>query len=326
LLVVKLGSIGDVVNTLPLVNVLKRNWPECELGWLIEPKSYPIVAGHESVDRFIIFHREERLRGVRAALAEIKEFAPELVIDLQRILRSGFFTFFSGASSRLGFDRKRCKEFSGIFTNLKIPPAPVPGHMVHQYLEFASYLNVNWEEIDFQIPLDTRDREQAKDLLPPRFIKDGFIALNIGAAKPANRWPVSHWAALSRRLQGEGVNLVLTGGNQDRERARLIRSRSGEEAVDLAGRTTLKELAGIFSLSRAVVSADTGPMHIASALGTRTIGLFGPADPRRTGPFNFLDEVIISPAECRFCGKRKCRHRHCMEEITPEIVYRKLKT
>jgi ADP-heptose:LPS heptosyltransferase len=98
LLVVKLGSIGDVVNTLPLVNVLKRSWPESELRWLIEPKSHPIVAGHEAVDRFIVFRREERLRGVRAALAEIREYAPDLVIDLQRILRSGFFTFFSGAS------------------------------------------------------------------------------------------------------------------------------------------------------------------------------------------------------------------------------------
>ncbi len=326
LLVVKLGSIGDVVNTLPLVNVLKTSWPETTLAWLIEPKSYPIVAGHRSVDRFIVFHREERLNGVRAALAEVKDFAPEMVIDLQRILRSGFFTLFSGASSRLGFDRKRCKELSWIFTNFKIPPTPNPGHMVRQYLEFASYLKLNWEEIDFQIPLSDRALEKAKDLLPPRFLKDGFIALNIGAAKPANRWPEVHWAALSRRFQGEGVNIVLTGGRQDRARARLIRTRSGKETVDLTGRTTLNQLAALFSLARTVVSADTGPMHIASALGTRTIGLFGPADPRRTGPFNFPDEVIISPAECRFCGKRSCRHRRCMEEITPEMVYRRLKT
>ena len=327
MLIVKLGSIGDVVNTLPLVNVLKKSWPESELGWLIEPKSYPIVAGHKSVDRFIVFHREDHLSGARTALGEIKKFAPELVIDLQRILRSGFFAFFSGCSSRLGFNRKRCKEFSWIFTNLKIAPSPAPGHMVHQYLEFASYLGLKADKIEFKIPLRTRDREEAIGLLPPRFLKEGFIALNIGAAKPANRWPEAHWAGLNSRLHRERVShLVLTGGEDDRGRALLIRARSGEEAVDLTGRTTLKELAGIFSLARAVVSADTGPMHIASALGTKTIGLFGPADPRRTGPFNFPDEVIISPAECRFCGKSRCSFRHCMEEITPDMVYRRLRT
>lgn len=327
ILIVKLGSIGDVVNTLPLVNVLKNSWPETKLAWLIEPKSFPLVEGHQAVDCFLIFKRKEGVPGVREALREIRVFRPDLVIDLQRILRSAFFARFSGCPRRLGFNRKRSKEFSWLFTNIRIPPNDPGRHMVLQYLEFARYLGIEWSEVKFGLPIDERNREEAKKLLPGGAFGEGFISLNIGAAKPENRWPGEHWAALSRMLlETTPRGVLLTGGPGDVKRSELIARRFRDEGrfKNLAGRTTLKQLGGIFSLAETVVSADSGPMHIASALGTRTIGLFGPADPRRTGPFNHLDLTLCARGDCFPGRKSRFQPGKWMERISPEMVYNQI--
>lgn len=323
ILIVKLGSIGDVVNTLPLVNALREGFPEAEIDWLIEPKSFPIVEGQEAVNRFIIHRRGGGAAAAREALREIREFAPELVIDLQRILRSSFFTFFSGCQRRLGFDRRRSKEFSWLFTNRKIPARDPGRHMVSQYLEFAEFLGISESEVQFRIPLGEKERGAVGKLIPQGVIQGGFVALNVGAAKPANRWPVLRWAELAELILSRRKEaVVLTGGAVDRERGREIAEQISDRrrVLDCTGQTGLKELGGIFSLARAVVSGDSGPMHIASALGVRTVGIFGPADPRRTGPFQHLDLVVRSEAFCAPCGKRSCRRPWCLEEVEAEKV------
>ncbi len=327
ILIIKLGSIGDVVNTLPLMNVLKAGLPETELGWLIEPKSYPIVEAHQSVDRFIVYRRGTGLPAVRGALKEIRSFGPDLVFDLQRILRSSFFTAFSGCQERLGFDRRRCKEFSWIVTNRKITARDSNRHMVLQYLEFAEYLGLSWTDLHFHLPVSLLDREEAGGLLPTGFLKNGFIALNIGAAKPANRWPLTRWEELAGRiLRKTPFSIVLTGSAEDTTPGRMIAHQIGDDRrlLDCTGRTTLKQLGGLFLLAETVVSGDTGPMHIASALGARIIGLFGPADPARTGPFRHLDLVVRSGVDCAPCGRRRCSDPICMEAITPESVFSKI--
>ncbi len=323
ILIVKLGSIGDVVNTLPLVNALRDGLPGPEIAWVIEPKSFPIVEGQRSVDRFIVHRRGGGRRAARAALGEIREFRPGLVIDLQRILRSSFFTRLSGCRLRLGFDRKRAKEFSWLFTNLKIPPADPGRPMALQYLEFAGFLGLEAGPARFDLPVGEKERAEARKLLPEGFPEKGFVVLNVGAAKPANRWPAPRWAELAQLILNRGEEaVVLTGGGEDRDRGREIAARAsgGERLFDSTGKTSLKQLAGILSLARAAVSGDSGPMHIASALGTRTVGIFGPADPNRTGPLNHLDLVVRSGADCAPCGRRNCPRPHCLEEIRAEAV------
>jgi len=327
ILIIKLGSIGDVVNTLPMVNALKGGIPEAELGWLIEPKSHPIVEGHRSVDKFIIHRRSAGLKSAQEALKEIRGFKPDIVIDLQRILRSSFFTFFSGCPRRLGFDRHRCKEYSWLFTNEKILPGDRNNHMVYQYLEFAAHLGLGKPGIRFDIPVSDQDRSSAGELIRVAGAENDFIALNIGAAKPSNRWPAEHWAELAGLiLDRTDRTVILTGGAEDEGRGRIISRLTGKggKLIDCTGRTSLKELGGLFLSANTVVTGDTGPMHIASALGVRTIGIFGPADPGRTGPFRHLDLVVRSDVSCAPCGRRNCSDLKCMEAITAETVYKKI--
>lgn len=327
ILLVKLGSIGDVVNTLPLVNALKEGMPDVELAWLIESKSYPIVENHRAVDRFIIHQRSNGLRGAWEALQEIRGYRPDLIIDLQRILRSSFFTYFSGCRRRLGFDRHRCKECSWLFTNEKIPPKDKNNHMVNQYLEFACYLGVSDPEIYFDLPVSLSDRAKVGKTFPTEEPVGKYIALNVGATKPANRWPAEYWSRLAELiLERTDYTVILTGGSDDMERGISISNSVGDKGrlIDYTGRTSLKELGALFLSARLVVTGDTGPMHIASALGVRTIGLFGPADPNRTGPFRHRELVIKTEVPCAPCGRRKCHDLQCMKSISPERVYQQI--
>jgi len=323
ILLVKLGSIGDVVNTLPLAHALKASLPSLTLAWLIEPKSFPIVEGHRAVDRFIVFERAHGLPGAARALREIRDFRPDLVVDLQRILRSSFFTLLSRCPRRLGFDRPRCKEFSWLFTNEKIPAADRGRHMVEQYLEFAAYLGCPTAAPEFELPVGEAEREAARGLLSAAGVGGPFVAVNLGATKPANRWPEENAAAFCRLIADKTpLAAVLTGGGDDASRARSIAARAArpDRIVDLVGKTTLKHLAGIFLGARAVVSNDSGPMHIASALDVLTNGRSEEADRRRTGPFRHLSLVVRSPSDCSPCGKRRCPRAVCMEAIRPEEV------
>ena len=199
--------------------------------------------------------------------------------------------------------------------------------MIFQYLEFAGYLGLADPEIRFYLSISDRDREEAAKLLLQEKIGNGFIALNIGAAKPSNRWPEEQWAELAALiLDRTDRAVILTGGSEDSGRGSSIISLVGNEdrLLDFTGRTSLKQLGGLLLSADTVVTGDTGPMHIASALGIRTIGLFGPADPGRTGPFNHLNLVVRSGVSCAPCGRRTCPDLKCMEEISAETIYRKV--
>ena len=186
--------------------------------------------------------------------------------------------------------------------------------MLHQYLEFASYLDVPSNNVRWEIPVSGN--------IPFDLPKD-YIVLNIGATKPANRWTEKGFAALIHKLKNNfHIDSVLTGGMEDTGMANRIAANSGRKVINLVGKTSLIELKEVFAGSKAVVSCDTGPMHLAVALGKDVVALFGPADPRRTGPFS--GQVIQKDLPCVPCNKRKCKDPICMKDITPEDVIKKL--
>jgi len=149
---VKLGAIGDVANTLPLVNRIRRAWPRVHLTWLIAPLAHGLVKGHPAVDRFLVCDLKS-WGGLRRALSDVRAAHFDLALDLQRIQKSGWLTLATGAPRRLGFDRARCKELSYVFTNECIAPNPQPGGTVAQYLEFADHLGLPESEPEWRIPL-----------------------------------------------------------------------------------------------------------------------------------------------------------------------------
>jgi lipopolysaccharide heptosyltransferase II len=309
ILVVKLGALGDVVNTLPLVINLKTRLG-ATVHWVVEPLSYPLVSRHRFVDHAILFDKFRWRSSLKDVLHRLRAVRFDLALDLQRILKSGFFTLGANCQRRVGFDRRRCKELTGLFPFERIPPADPQAHMLDQYLEFATYLGLEKCQIRWEIPAGSKVPID----LPPN-----FVVLNIGATKPANRWVPERFALLAEKLSKTyQLKTVLTGGVEDRPRAQQITVRKVDGMTDLVGKTSLAELIEVLRASRLVVSCDTGPMHLAVALHKPVVALFGPANPMRTGPYR--GHVIQPDLDCIACGLRRCNTRDCMKAITVDDV------
>ncbi|OPZ60631.1 MAG: Lipopolysaccharide core heptosyltransferase RfaQ [Deltaproteobacteria bacterium ADurb.Bin510] len=308
ILLIKLGALGDVVNTLPLAVNLKEQLG-AEIWWLVEPLSLPLVAQHPAVDRAVVFDK----RDWRASLREVRRILNttefDLALDLQRIWKSGLLTLLAPAERRIGFDRARCKELTWLLPFERIAPGDPASHMLWQYADFAKHLGIADYEIAWRIGLNGQR---------PAGLPQNYVVLNIGATKPANRWTAAGFAGLTDQIkQTTGLECVLTGGPEDRELGAAIAAMN-PAVIDLSGRTTLDELKETLAAAAAVVSCDTGPMHLAVALARPVVALFGPADERRTGPFQ--GRVVRAETACAPCGQRRCAEPRCMQAITPTMV------
>jgi len=313
ILIVKLGALGDVINTLPLAIALK-NHLKARIHWLVAPLSYPIVSQHPAVDRAIIFDKNQTLSSLMAVRKQIDAQVYDLSLDLQRTMKSSLFCLASKSRRRIGFDRRRCKELTWMFPFERIPATSSVTHMVLQYLEFAEYLGVPQDDIRWELPIS----DKRHDLVP-----ENYIVLNIGATKSANKWTPEGFAYLiDAAWQRFGLASAITGGKEDAEMANTIWAISVQKGINLVGKTTLAELTDVLSCAKAVVTCDTGPMHLAVALGKEVVALFGPSDHGRTGPFK--GHVIEKGLHCAPCNKRNCADPRCMKEISPEVVMEKL--
>lgn len=326
-LIVKLGAIGDAVNSLPFLNRLRAGWPAAHITWAIAPLAHSLVRGHAAVDEFLVLDLAAR-GGKRSFLRELRRRRFDLAIDLQRLTKSGLIARLSRAPQRLGFDRARCKEISAWFTNRKIPPNPDPGTTLDQYLEFADALDLPPAPVTWEIPIEEA-AATAEAGSGPRII------INLGASKEANRWPGPSWARLCQILSERfDARLHLGGGPQDRELAEEVARSSGVALSNRVGDLTLKETGGLFQSADLVVGGDTGPLHMAVGLGIPVVGLYGASDPARTGPWSpgprkasgaWGGAVVQAPPPAEGCVP--CRKRHCfvpghpcMTALTPEAV------
>ncbi len=313
ILIIKLGALGDVINTFPLVVNLKTQL-RARIHWVVSPLSSPLVSGHPYVDKVIVFDKQKWKISLPHVVKQIRDQTFDITLDLQRILKSGILTMSAKTGRRIGFDKKRCKEMTWMLPFERIPVSNIQTHMLNQYLEFASFLDIPSNKVRWEIPVSGKT---------PFDLPQDYIVLNIGATKPANRWTEKGFAALIHKLKNKfHIDSVLTGGREDTGMSDSIVASSKSVVINLVGKTSLIELKEVLAGSKAVVSCDTGPMHLAVALGKDVVALFGPADPRRTGPF--YGQVIQKGLPCVPCNKKKCNDPICMKEITPEDVIKRL--
>lgn len=324
---VRLGAIGDVVNALVFASALRDAVPGVEIGWVVHPLAAPLVTRHPSVDRVHLWERGGGLAGFRRVLREVRAVGYGLAVDLQRLQKSALLARLSGAPRVLGYDRARAKELSWLWSKERIPGGPPHEHMVDQVLGFARYLGIGAGPRHV-LPSDPDAEEWAEGFVAG--VGAAPILLNLGASKRANLWPAARFGELARALEREhDAPVVLTGGPTDRAAEGEALAAWGRPPRDASavGRTDLLQLAALQRRSRLFVSADTGPMHMAVAVGLPTLALFGAADPRRTGPYGGLDpvsphRVLVGSAPCAPCSRKTCnRSRHaCMQDIAVERV------
>ena len=295
ILIVRLGAIGDVTNALVVAKAIEEKAPGSQVGWAVHDLARPLVDGHPSVDRVHLWRKGNGVAGFRAVVKEIREVGYDLAIDLQRIQKSAALARLSGAERVLGYDRGRTKEASWLWTRERVPTGDPGAHMVEQYLDVVRALGLGSVEPRRVLPEDPQAEAWAGSLVeelgaPP-------LVLCLGASKPPNRWMPGSFSSLATSILSEAAcPICLVGGPQDRELfgETIAGLQSAQGITDLVGRTELPQLISLFRRSRLFVGCDTGPMHLAAAVELPVVALFGPADPRRTGPYGDGHRVVRS--------------------------------
>ena len=330
ILIVKLSAIGDVIHTLPSLAELRRLYPDAHITWVVEEAAADLIIGHPHLDEVIISRRKSWIKDIKAGkvaatLLEARTFVRrirsrryDLVIDFHGLLKSSMVVFLSGGKRKLGYDS--WQELSGLFLNEKIPE-DMNKHAVDRYLDFPRYLGAEIHDVEFILPLTDKTKADAKRLLDQHHLSEkNYIAVNPIAYWETKLWDNAKFAKLADQIKEElKLDVIFTGSN--RTDAADILSRMTKEGINLGGKTSLPMLAEIYKCARAVITTDSGPMHLAAAVGTPVIALFGPTDPARTGPYGKGHTVIRADLPCSPCLLKKCPTKECMKEITPEQVY-----
>ncbi|MEX0908050.1 MAG: glycosyltransferase family 9 protein [Gemmatimonadota bacterium] len=289
--IIMTSAIGDAVHVLPLVNALKRHQPSSHITWVLQPGPASLVRGHPAVDDVILFRRRDGWRAfvaLRRAFAERQPF--DAVLDLQVSFKAGIMTALAPAPVKLGFDRRRARDLTWLFTNRRLPPQP-QRHIQDQFLEFLDELGVPAEPLEWQ--LGPWPGEPPSELMAG--IDRPIASLVIATSNPEKDWVPERWAEVVDHLYEHcGMQPVLAGGRSDREleTEAAICQRARSPVVSTLG-CPLRELVAILHASTLVISLDTGPMHMAVALGRPVIALIGYSDPRRIGPYRASTDLII---------------------------------
>lgn len=323
ILIVLLGAIGDVVRALPLLTRLRHGYPGARIAWVVEPAAAPLLHGNAALDEVLVFDRPRRARAFLQLLAAVRAYRPDLTVDLQRHLKSGVISRASGAPVRLGFHRRNSREGNWLFNTHAIDPMPHLSSKLQQNLAFADWLGIEDVPIAFGLQLTAAEEQRIEALLAG--VRAPFVAAFVGSTCESRLWFPERTAAVADTLAGRGVSTVLVGGAGDVELASAVVPAAQFPPLNLAGRTTLRDLIGIFQRARAAFGPDCGPMHIAAAVGTPVISLWGATSAARSAPWGSESGVIIGAAPCAPCYLKRCPiGRVCMEQISVESVLAKL--
>lgn len=326
ILIILMGSLGDVVRGLCLASHIKNSLPESKVTWLIEPKWTELVGIHPCIDKMIVF---DRPRGVQAVWDLYKDLAQEhfdITIDLQRHFKSGFFSLLSRAKRRVGFSRRNAKEFNWLFNNEQINFFSDELPKLRHYLKFTEHLGLSEPtcvEFGFSL-LDVN--ATAPGIISE--INGPFIAVVMGSSWESKDWFLERYCQLVKSILSSGKTHVVLLGDRSRttQALRLSERISSSRLINLVDKTSLLELAAVLKAATVGVGPDSGPGHLAAAVGTPYVSIFGPTSPRRAAPYGSEHLVVQSRVACAPCYKKRCPGlgRLCMHLVSVEAVEEKL--
>jgi heptosyltransferase I len=309
--IVKLSSLGDVIHALPVARALRRARPQAHITWIVEAREHAILRDHPDIDRVIPVdtRRWRRLMrrpvGAREVWGEVgrlrrcvRRAGFEVALDLQGLIKSGLLTAYTGARVRIGFSRSYCRErLNVLFTNRRVTPPPGAAHVVDQYLALLGPLDIPAAPPEFHLPAWPAAEGRMDAALAETGLRPGdrVVALNPGAGWPEKQWPVERFRTLAERLGTEAdTRVLLLWGPGELEMAKAIGTSLTRPAA-LGPPTDLHELAAVLRRVSLVVAGDTGPLHLAAALGTPALGLYGPTRAERNGPYGPRCRGLQSP-------------------------------
>ncbi|MHC4480634.1 MAG: glycosyltransferase family 9 protein [Planctomycetota bacterium] len=333
---VRLSGLGDVVHALCALSRLRRERPDAHLAWAVEDRFASLLRGHPQIDELIVLPRGRWAAALRSPVrwfrlgAELRGFAGQLrrralavTIDFQSSLKSAWLVAASGARMRVGFAPPVSRELSHLVQThaVRIPGAGI--HRIERDLALLGPLGISTAYADPVVPIDGAGAEALEAALAGLRGGGPLVAIHPGTSQFAafKRWaPERHARVADGLVRERSADVVVTYGPEDRYLAERVVGCMGERG-SLAPRTEdLRQLARLLSGADLFIGSDTGPMHVASALGVPVVALFGPKDPEQTGPYCSRSLVVTGEADCRPCERRRCSHVRCMTSITADEV------
>ena len=327
ILILKPSSLGDVIQALPVLRLLKRHQPEHEIYWWIDSALAPLLEGDPDLAGFERFERRrwaspahwpELWRSVR----RMRQQRFGLVIDLQCLARSGAFAWFANGELLVGLDESR--EGARGFYDIAVRRSSYHTHAVDWYLDVLRALHVPVHEDFDWLP----ERPAVRAGVKEQWRTDGarWLVIQPGARWLNKRWPVEYYSDLVRRMAAAwpDVRFAILGGPDDRNVGAALTEAEPLRCLDLTGKISLPEMVEWIRICDFMISNDTGPMHVAAALRKPLVAIFGPTEPRRTGPYGQLSCAVQADLPCVPCMKSYCanpRPLECMTALSPATVF-----
>jgi lipopolysaccharide heptosyltransferase I len=331
ILIIRLSSIGDILHCTPVVSSLKAAWPKCRITWLVGEAAAELIKYNPYIDEIIIWSREnfekqlrkfalirtyDSWRDLQKKLAS-KNF--DMLLDIHGLFLTGVIASQVRTTRRIGMSEAR--EFNSLF--MTEVAEPLSRHIVDRYLGVLKPLEIRplQDKMTLVIPEDSRDFAKTFLTAAGVLLSDRFVVLVPGTTWASKNWPTELFAKVACSIH-QDFKIVLCGGKLEVKLGREIQTKAGVVLINAIARTSVLELAAILERAAVVVSGDTGPLHMAAALGVPTVGLFGPTDPEIYAPRGQQHATLFHKLACSFCHKVTCPlgHGRCMLSVTPEEV------
>lgn len=335
-LIIKLSSLGDIIHCLPSLEAIKMGLPQAQIDWAVEEENAEILEAHPYIDRLIVLRRKAWIKrpwrleraGLTGFFKELRSQFYDLVLDFQGLFKSGLLAGLSKGGRKIGFDRVR--EMAHFFYNEKVPLSTLDQHAVTRYLEIPGYLGINTLKPRFFLPIHQKAIKEADNIFKAMGLTEDNkvhrrVFINPNARWQSKQWPWECFRDLVKGLSSLDYEVILTGGPNDRIKIADAFQGLGTHIHNAAGRTSLIGLAAMFKRGDCLVTNDSGPMHLAVAVGLPVVALFGPTNPVRTGPFGWQEEesksrVLFAKASCSPCYNKACKTRICLSVISVDQV------
>jgi heptosyltransferase III len=321
-LVIKLRYMGDVLLATPTVRAMKAARPDARVSMMVNRGTEDVLSGNPDLDEIIVLDKGS-LTAQSRLIAGLRHRGFDTVIDLTDGDRSAFLSWVSGAPVRIGFNDEH--RWRGMYYTQVVEPVPGVRHRIDRDLEALKPMNIQASSKNPQIWLTPEESNSADQLLDQLGIQRSqlYVILQPGARYWFKAWPTERFAELADQLRAQyGCQVLIGGSAQDIDLAQQIRQTAKSSPVIMAGRATVKQFAAIAKQSALFVGSDSGAMHIASAMGTPVVALFGPSSPREWGPRGGPMEILYKDLDCRSCFHPTCTRdeENCMRLIGVEEV------
>jgi lipopolysaccharide heptosyltransferase I len=333
ILIIKPSSLGDIVQTLPALSALRKSFIDAKISWLIRPEFALLIENHPDIDELIAFDREflgrawYNQRAFNALLGLIRKLREEnfdAVFDFQGLFRTAALGWLCGCKNRFGM--KNARELSNLFYTQKVRQDKNCIHVVDYYLKIVQTAGAKNVEAKFIIPTDDKAFDYVNGLLASHDIEPGkFACFVTGSAHTDKCWPIERFAILAEKIYSQlGLKIVASGATSERGLNEKFKLLTKAPVIDLTGKTDLNQLKALLSSAGIVIGNDTGPSHIAAALGVPVVMIFGRSNPARVAPYKKPNSFVAVEPFGRGAKINSLESKYNINNVSVDMVYEKV--